>query len=277
MGPIFQNRVVVITGASAGVGAACARQFAAQGAKLVLAARGLARLQAVVAQCGGPQRALAVAIDVADPAQCEALIAQARAEYGGIDVLVNNAGCNHRGRVADVAPRDLGQIIDVNLRAPILLTRLALPDLQARRGAVVNVASIAGRVPLPHEAGYCASKFGLRAFGLALYEELLGSGVRVATVSPGPIETGFILDEIETVPDTVFSQPMSSAERIAAAVLACARDGRPERVVPAVSGKLATLAYLWPGIFRKLRPLFERRGGHNKLRFIAARSGRRNP
>ena len=174
---------------------------------------------------------------------------------GGIDVLVNNAGYNHRGPVVDADPAELARIVDVNLRGPMLLTRFALPVLlQQPRASVVNVASIAGQVPLPGEATYSGTKFGLRGFSMALAEELRGTGVRVSIVSPGPIETGFITDDLESVPDIVFSQPMSSAEDVARAILDCADDGRLERTLPRITGLLATAGYLVPEIPRLLRP-----------------------
>lgn len=259
----FVNRTVLITGASAGVGAATARAFAAEGAKLVLAARGEDRLQALADELG----AIAVAADVARPQTASTLVERAIETYGSLDVLVNNAGCNHRGPVASLAPEALAQIIDTNLRAPILLTRAALPHLQAARGAVVNVASIAGQIPLPDEATYSASKFGLRAFTYALASELAGSGVRASVVSPGPIETEFILADPEAVPDLVFSQPMSTADEIAALIVACAVDGRIERSKPALSHVTATLGYLFPRLPPLLRPMLERKGQRARQRY----------
>lgn len=259
----FAGRTVLITGASAGVGAAAARAFAAEGAQLVLAARDAGRLDELAGELG----ALAVAADVSVPGQCRMLVEKAVEARGGIDVLVNNAGCNHRGSLDAIADTDLAQIIDTNLRAPILLTRLALPHLRAGGGAVVNVASIAGQIPVPHEATYSASKFGLRAFTYALAEELRGSGVTVSAVSPGPVATGFILDNPDEVPDIVFAQPMSTAEQVAALILDCAADGRVERSIPTSTHVFATLGYLWPRLPRLVQPLMEPRGRRVKAKY----------
>jgi short-subunit dehydrogenase len=267
----FPGKVVVITGASAGIGAAAARRFVAEGARVVLAARGVSELEGLAHELGGT-RALAVPTDVSDAAAAKALLERAEAAFGAINVLVNNAGYNRRGAVEHVPAEDLARIVDVNLRAPIVLTRLAIPYLRrAGGGAIVNVASIAGRIPLPEEATYSATKFGLRAFTFALAEELQGSGITVSAVSPGPVETGFILKELEEVPDVVFSQPMSSADDIAKLILECAADGSIERAHPASSAYLATLGYLVPQLPRLLRPLLERQGRAAKQAYIAKR------
>jgi short-subunit dehydrogenase len=274
----FANKVVVITGASAGIGAAAARRFAAEGARVVLAARGAEGLEALAREIGN-ERALAVPTDVADAVAARALLDRAVAAYGAVNVLVNNAGYNRRGPVEQSPAEELARIVDVNLRAPIVLTRLAIPYLRrAGGGAIVNVASIAGRIPLPEEATYSATKFGLRAFTFALADELEGSGITVSAVSPGPVETGFILREVEEVPAVVFSQPMSSADEIATLILDCAADGTLERAHPTSSAYLATLGYLVPQIPRLLRPLLERQGRAAKASYIAKlRGGSRDP
>ena len=110
-------------------------------------------------------------------------------------------------------------MILVNLESPIYLTRIALPHLLKQQGAIVNVASLAGCVPVPGSAAYSASKFGLRAFSLALGTELEGTGVSVSLVSPGPVSTGFILDQLDEVTDITLSQPMVTPEHVAEMVV----------------------------------------------------------
>ncbi len=183
---------------------------------------------------GSGARALAVPTDVAHPQAATRLLAHVAERFGGIDVLVNNAGANKRGPIERYTPEELAGVVQVNLTAPIVLTRLVLPYLRARgRGAVVNVASIAGRIPVGHEAVYSATKFGLRAFTFAMQEELAGSGITISAVSPGPVDTGFIMENLEEVPDLVFAQPMSTADDVAQLILDCAADGEVERVIPA--------------------------------------------
>ncbi len=261
----FNDRTVIITGASAGIGLACARRFADLGANLVVVARGKADLDKTVAELARKGPVTAVQGDVADAAVQDRIVATAIATYGAIHVLVNNAGMNTRGAVEDVAVEDLGKLIDVNLRAPITLTRRVLPHLRtAGRGAIVNVASLAGRVPLAHEAVYSATKFGLRTFSAALADELRGTGITVSAVSPGPVDTQFIMADLDQVPDIVLSQPIVTADQVAALVVACAMDGRVERATPRLSGALATFGYVVPGVRRILRPLLDAAGRRRK-------------
>ena len=255
----FEGRTVVVTGASSGIGEQASRMFAAEGANVVLAARSaeaLHQIAAEIAAAGGA--AMAVPTDVADSGACSTLLEAAQTRFGAVNVLVNNAGYNFRGAVEEVPSAEMARIVDVNLKAPIVLTRLALPYLRrSGKAAIVNVASIAGRIPLPYEATYSATKFGLRAFTFALAEELESTGITVSAVSPGPVETGFLLKDIEDVPDLVFSQPMSSAAEVAALVLDCAADGTLERTCPQLTGYLATAGYLLPQLPRLLRPILQ--------------------
>lgn len=263
----FHGKTVLVTGASSGIGAATARLFAGEGARVVLAARSGDALARLAAELGGPERALAVSCDVTEVAGLPSLVDAAERRFGAVHVLVNNAGYNARGAVETVPVDALVRVVDVNLRAPIALCRLALPALRrAGGGAIVNVASLAGRIPLPDEAVYSATKFGLRAFSFALAEELRGSAISVSVVSPGPVETPFILSELDTVPDLVFSQPASTAEEVARVIADCAERGTRERAIPPLSGVLTTLGYLLPAASRALRPWFEWRGRRRKRR-----------
>jgi len=268
----FDGKVAVITGASSGIGESCARKFAAAGARVVVAARNADALGRVVGELGSDV-AYAVPTDVSDRTACERLVAETVSRFGSLDILVNNAGSNARGPLEELPIDSMLQILDVNLRAPMMLIKLVLPIMRSQdSGTIVNVASIAGRLPLDDEATYSATKFALRVFSFALAEELRETNVRVSVVSPGPVDTGFIMDVIDEVPDLVFSQPMSTAAEIADLVLASASDGARERVKPAFSAKLATMAYLFPGLRRSLVPVLERKGHAAKKKYLARRS-----
>lgn len=264
----FVDRTVIVSGASAGIGAAAARRFADEGANVVLVARGAGPLEAKARELGRLGPVATVCGDVADPAVQERVVEEAVKRFGGVHVLVNNAGMNTRGPLEDHTADDLGKVVDVNLRAPITFSRRVLPLMRkAGRGAIVNVASLAGRVPLAHEAVYSATKFGLRCFSIALAEELRGTGITVSAVSPGPVETNFILGDLDLVPDIVLSQPMVTADEVGALVVECAVDGRVERVTPKVSGALTTLGYVAPALRRALKPLLEAQGRRNKRKY----------
>ena len=264
----FKDKTVVITGASAGVGAACARLFAKHGAKLVLVARGEAALNSFADTLRGQTEVMTLAMDVASDAACTNLIDAAAAKFGAIHVLINNAGLHHRGDFEDQTPENMAQMVDVNLRSPIFLTGLALPHVRkSGGGAVVMVGSLAGRAPLQGASTYASTKAGIRAFAHSLVDELVGTGIHVGVVSPGPIDTGFIMDSIDEVEDIVYSQRMSIAEEVADAVLAIAEGKEVEISLPASGGPLTTLSYLLPALRRKLRPALYAKGRKNKEKY----------
>jgi short-subunit dehydrogenase len=259
------GKVAIVTGDSSGIGLSVAQKLHAGGAKVALVARTKSKLEEIAASLGG-DRAAAFALDVADFAALAGLPAAVSERFGGIDILVNNAGLNHRGPLMNLTAQQAVDVITVNLSAPIYLTRACAEHLRSG-GAIVNVASLAGMVPVHHEAAYSASKAGLRAFTRVIEEELAERGIRVCTVCPGPVDTPFFGD-IENVPDLVFSQPMSTADEVADAVLECIERGTPEIAMPAMSGRLATIAYLFPPLAKRLRPILEKRGAENKRRYI---------
>ena len=273
---IFKDKTVIVTGGSEGVGAAAARLFAQAGANLMLVARNRKNLETIAAELRDRTRVEIFPMDVSDAASCVDLIKKTLFEFGRIDVLVNNAGYHARGDVESNSADDLARTIDVNLRAPIILMRLALPHIRdAGGGAIINVASLAGRTPVPGSAAYSASKFGLRAFTFALAEELRDSGIKLAVVSPGPIATQFILADIDKTSDLTFSQPMSSAQEVAQAILDLCGNRQREQAMPAISGLLTTVSYLLPWLGRALRPMLERRGARVKKELKAkARAAR---
>ena len=264
----FKGKTVIITGASAGVGAATARTFANLGANLVLVARGQAALDVITDELAKITSVINVAMDINNSVANEALLETAAQAFGSVDVLVNNAGFHQRGDVMRNQAADLAQMVDVNLRAPIQLSALMLPYLQkAGGGAIVNVGSLAGRTPLQGAATYAATKAGLRAFTYSLSDELKDDNINVGVVSPGPIDTGFIMSEIDQVEDIVFSQPMSSAQQVADAIVSCARGEAVEISLPRASGWLTTVSYLFPSLRKALRPALYRKGRKAKEQY----------
>jgi short-subunit dehydrogenase len=272
---IFNNKTVIITGGSEGVGAAAARMFAEAGANLMLVARNKKNLDAIAEEQRSKTRVEIFAMDVADADACVDLFKKAAFEFGRVDVLVNNAGYHKRGPFEDVDATDLGKMIDVNLKAPIVLSRIALPYLrEAGGGAIINVGSLAGRAPIPGSTAYAASKAGLRSFTYALGLEMGESGIKVAVVSPGPIDTGFIMADIDATTDLTLSQPICTAEEVAQAILDLCGNSPREQAMPWRSGLLTTIMYLLPSLQPKIRPLLERKGARAKAKIKAERKRR---
>lgn len=261
----MEGKVAIVTGASSGIGLSIAQRMIAKGMRVALAARTVAKLEDAVRDLG--ERAVAFPLDVQDFIELEALPGRVVERFGRLDVLVHNAGLNHRGPIDHFTPQELANIITTNLTAPIVLTRTSLPHLKDG-GSIVHVASIAGMVPVPHEAAYSASKAGLRAFARAVAYELEQRQIHVGTVCPGPVDTGF-LGNIEDVPDIVLSQPIVGPDEVADAVLRCIEERIDEIAVPRRSGRLATMAYLMPDFAKRIRPVLEKRGARNKRALLA--------
>lgn len=257
----FKGKTVVITGGSAGVGAAAARRFANAGANLVLAARSKKNLDKIAEELRPITKVLTVAMDVADADACVNLFKKAEFEFGQVNVLVNNAGVHTRGAFEPASLDDVAAMIDVNLKAPIILSKVAIPYLrETGDAAIINVGSLAGRTPVPGAAVYSAAKFGLRAFTYALADELQDANIKLGVVSPGPIETDSIMANLDVVTDLTLSQPMSTAEEVANEIVRLCSNDKRERAMPALSGILTTWLSLVPALGKLLRPMLEARG-----------------
>jgi short-subunit dehydrogenase len=187
-----KDNVVVITGASKGIGAELARQLAAKGARLVLAARGENELEEVAAQCRkAGATVVTVKADVAVERDCQAIVSGALVAFGRLDTLVNNAGATMWAKFEDISDMSILQrIMQVNYMGAVYCTHHALPHLRASRGSIVGISSLAGRVGVPTRTGYSASKHAMTGFFDSLRIELDGSGVTVTMVYPGFVATG---------------------------------------------------------------------------------------
>ena len=189
----MREQVVVITGASGGIGAALARLVGARGGKPVLAARREAELAAVAVQCG--PEALSVIADVTRRAYVQRVLDQALARFGRVDVWVNNAGRGITRPVSALGDEDFDEMMRVNVKSALYGMQVALPHFQKRgRGHIINISSMLGRVPFFHpRSAYCAAKHALNALTACLRIELRAShpGIMVSTVSPGVVATEF--------------------------------------------------------------------------------------
>jgi short-subunit dehydrogenase len=250
----------VITGASSGIGAELALQLARQGARLCLAARSLAGLEAVAADCraqGG--EALACQVDVSDLQQCQALIEQAAAAYGGrIDMLVNNAGITMWALFDQVQDLSIFEkIIHTNYLGSVYCTYYALPYLKQSRGRIVGVSSLTGKTGVPTRSGYAASKHAMAGFFDSLRIELAGSGVSVTMTYPGFVSTGvqargFGPDGQPLGHNPIRVEDVMSAETCARIILDAAARRRREEVMT-LRGKFGLwLKLLAPGLVDRI-------------------------
>ena len=255
----MRGNVVVITGASKGIGAEMARQLAVQGAKLSLSARDLPALEKVAAECRAlGTQAEVIAGDVASDADCKRLMERTVAAFGRIDTLVNNAGATMWARFEDIADVSaLARIMDVNYMGAVRCTHFALPHLKASRGRIVGIGSLTSLTGVPTRTGYAASKHAMRGFFDSLRIELADAGVTVTMVYPGFVATG--IRENATGPDgkPTHVDPVRAGEvmsveecaRIAVAALA----GRKREVVLTARGKMGVwLKLLAPGLVDRI-------------------------
>jgi short-subunit dehydrogenase len=245
------GKVAVVTGASHGIGHATVRALAARGATVVAAGLNDDALAKVAAEVGGSW----LGVDVRDPAHADELVKHTLDRHGRLDVIVANAGIGHAGEVAGMTNERICDLVDINLRAPILLTRAALaPMLERQSGAIVFISSIAGEVLVPRESVYSATKAAVEAFAEPLREELRGSGVTVSTVAPGVVATRFF--DVRGEPyERRFPRPVSP-DVIAAAVVRAVEHGRRHQVVPRWLGIAPRVRGIAPALYRTLARRF---------------------
>lgn len=255
----LENRIVVLTGASEGIGRALALRLANGGARLVLAARNQARLESLAEQCrdSGAQ-AIAVPTDVTDPAQCEALVQAAVDSFGGIDILIANAGATMWSRFDELEDLTVvEQVMAVNYYGAVYCTKFALPWLKHSRGQIVAVASVAGMTGVPTRSAYSASKHAMVGFFDSLRIELADDGVAVTLVAPD-----FVVSEIHkrafgATGKALGKTPMQeskimTADRCAELIIE-ATAARKRLLITSTRGRLGRwLKLVWPGLIDRI-------------------------
>jgi uncharacterized protein len=242
------STTVLLTGANGGIGQAIARAVTATGAKLILSARRGEAVRAIADELG----ARVVLADLADRAAVDRLAA----EVGPVDVLVANAALPAAGSVLDFAGDELDAALDVNLRAPLQLTRLLTPGMiERKRGALVFISSIAGKLSTASTAVYSATKFGLRGFALGVRQDLAPRHVGVTVIYPGFIrDAGMFADTGVDLPRGMGTR---RPEDVASAVIDAIQENPPEIVVAAVEQRLgAFVASLAPSLVHSLERAF---------------------
>ncbi len=272
---LSRGQTALVTGASRGLGVFAARALAREGLNLALAARSLPELETVAAELRGlGVEVLAVRCDVASAADLESLVEAACARFGGIDVLVNNAGIEQSLRFDRTDFADVARALDVNLTAPMRLTHLVLPRMLERgRGHVVNVASMAGLVGSPYNEAYVASKHGLVGFTRALRATAqdLGWPISASAICPGFMDGAGIYENMKrdfgvTAP---FAMGSLGAERLGRAIVAAIERDLPDVLLMKNAPRLTvTLASLVP---RFVEAVALRLGVNAVFREVAAR------
>ena len=220
------GKVAVVTGASAGIGLACAEALASEGAKLVLVARRAERLEALVQRIEtlGSQ-AVAVIGDARDEATALAALAAAQSSFGRVDILINNTGIGNYKNLVDTSADEYDEMMDSNVRSTFLFTRHLVPSMiEQKSGMVLMISSMAGIYGFAGEAVYCATKFAQVGFAQALDKELRGHGIKVGVICPGGVKTEFAIGKGRTESGVAASSMLEAEDVAAAVVLACTQS-----------------------------------------------------
>jgi short-subunit dehydrogenase len=249
------GKVVVVTGASMGIGEAIAKAFVDEGASMVLLSRDAARVEAARARVGHTERTLALSCDVRHPEEIDRVVSLTLHHFGRIDVWVNNAGHGLIDSVAQMDMNALRDMFETNFFGAVSAMQAVLSVMkQQNEGTVINISSVAGHIPLPYSSGYSATKFALNAIGKAARIELRKRNVNVLTVCPGYVRTEFSANavrgqELQKVrPETVRG---ISAERVASATLTGYRKQKREVIVPWTMHPVVKIYQLFPGIVER--------------------------
>src|SRR5215472_342368 len=247
-----RDQVVVITGASMGIGEALARAFLAEGARVVLSSRDLARLEEARSRVGDLDRTMAIACDVRERSQIDALASGAKNRFGKVDIWINNAGYGLLDSVASMSMEECRALFETNLFGAIECMQVVTPRFKAQGGGtIINISSIVGHLPVPHMSAYCASKHALNAISEAARLELGPSGIRVISVCPRRIRTNFGANTVQGSEGKRLGETMQqgiSPGRCAQAILRGYLRGTREIFVPWHGWLLSHLYELCPQV-----------------------------
>ncbi len=244
----FRDKVVIITGASSGIGLASARLLGSYGAKVVIAARSIGTLYQVAPTIStDPAKVLCVKADVSVEEECKALIEAAVEKFGRIDILVNNAGISMRAMFKDLDLKVIKRLMDVNFWGTVYCTKYALPYLLKTKGSVVGVISVAGYTALPARTGYSSSKYAIRGFLDTIRIEHMHEGLHVLVFAPGytssNVRNAALTADGSAQGETPLAEDkLMSAERVAK-YLAKALYKRKKTMVLTTLGKASVIAH----------------------------------
>ena len=247
----FRDQVVVITGASNGIGRRLALDLTAKGAVVVGCGRSQERLQQILKEMRLTSPASTVFVcDVSDPAQVTSMIGKTLAEFGRIDILINNAGIGMRQSFAEMSLETVAEIMRTNYFGTVYCTHEVLPSMIARgSGHIVNISSGAGKIGSPNMAAYCASKFAINGLSESLYHELKPLGIDVSVVCPGPVRTEFNRLFADNQPKSPASLVIAP-EAVSRAVIRVIETKKFELVMPRWLALMCWVKRMMPNLFR---------------------------
>jgi short-subunit dehydrogenase len=227
----YRDKVVIVTGASSGIGYVTARAFARRGAIVVGVARREEHLQRLIGECRADSPASSYIVgDLGERAVAERVVDETVAHHGRLDVLVNNAGISKHKQIYHMSADEADHVMRVNFMSCVWTTFAAIPYmLRSHGGTVVNISSFAAKIAPPREAVYAASKAAMNLFSEGLWNDLVGSSIHVALINPGPIDTEIWLKEDEPV---AYKGPKYPAEIVSDAVFEAIEKRRYEMTVP---------------------------------------------
>lgn len=255
----MRNKVVIVTGASSGIGKALVYGFAAEGCKIAMGARNIEKLLLIEQELRAQGvEIISVRTDVSVEADCKQLIDQTYQQFGRIDILVNNAGISMRAVFEELDMKVLHRLLDVNFWGTVYCSKYALPHLLNSRGSLIGIISIAGFIGLPGRSGYAASKFAMRGFLNTLRIENLKKGLHVLVAAPGFTASNIRTTALDASGRQQGESPrneagMMSAEKCASLIIKGIRKRKREIIMTFVEGKLTVfLDKWWPRLIDKL-------------------------
>jgi NADP-dependent 3-hydroxy acid dehydrogenase YdfG len=224
----LQGKVALITGASAGIGQACARALASEGARLVLTARRRERLDALKKEAESlGTEAVSITGDAREEETAIRSVKAAADVFGSLDILINNTGAGNYKNLIDTSAEDYDELMDVNVRTTFLFTRHAVPIMLAQAsGTILMISSMAGVYGFSGESVYCMTKFAQIGFAQALDRELRPSGIKVGVICPGGVKTEFALGKGRTEQSVVESDMLDPEDVASAVLLACTQSAK---------------------------------------------------
>ena len=247
----FKGKIILITGASDGIGKQLAIDLSMRGAVIIASGRSPARLEAVLTEIRrASPRSVSIRCDVGSRAEVHQMIGKGLAQFSGIDILINNAGIGMRKPFVETPLETIEELMRTNYLGTVYCTYEVLPSMLARgRGHIVNISSVAGHIGTLNMAGYCASKFAINGFSESLYHELKPRGIAVSIVCPGPVKTAFNRSFAQTSPKSPKSF-IISPESVSQTVMTIIEKKRFEMITPRSFALICGVKRFMPGLFR---------------------------